>query len=354
VATLFGQNPFHSPDAEIVYMKVLLIADIIDSEIPYPEFYKQEWESRDSIHYLQDTIQSLGYEVEILEPVKGKDYVLEKIIQDKKKYSSKSLMIFNLVEGFFSPNREAYIPSLAEFLGIPFCGSDAKAQILSLDKSLTIEIASRLGILVPESQIVYSKENVVHSIFPSFGKPQNEGSSLGVSQSSLFRSPLDLEKWLLNLPEIYLPVRIETYLSGKEYTLGVMGSSFHLECTSVARVELEEIVYSQEVKGKDAMPEKIVLEPDSPKMKQIQAESIRIAKSLGVSGYSRLDWKEDEYGNPHFLEINLTPGLSYRYSALPVIYREMGKNYSELIKLILESAWEEYRKSHFRIYGKLG
>ncbi len=335
-------------------MKVILIADIIDSTIPFPEFYKQEWESRDSILYLQNTIQNLGHDVEILEPVKGKDFILEKIVQDRKKFPKEDLVLFNLVEGFFSPNREAYIPSLAEFLGIPFCGSDAKAQIISLDKSLTIDITSKLGILVPESRILYSRESVVHSIYPSFGKPQNEGSSLGVSNSSLFQNQEDLNRWLFELPEMYLPVRLEKYLPGKEYTVGVLGPSFCLECTSVARVELEEIVYSQEVKGKDSMPEKILLEPDSPKMQKIQKESIQIAKFLGVSGYARLDWKEDENGNPHFLEINLTPGLSYRYSALPAIYREMGEKYSDLIKLILASALEEYRKSHFRIYGKLG
>ncbi|MCB1179066.1 MAG: D-alanine--D-alanine ligase, partial [Leptospiraceae bacterium] len=110
---------------------------------------------------------------------------------------------------------------------------------------------------------------------------------------------------------------------------------------------------SEKIKSKSKMPEKLVLSKNINTNKIIQSKSLIISKLIGISGYARLDWKLDASGNPKFLEINLTPGLSFKYSTLPLIFQNKGISYKNLIKLILKSSLYDYKNSHFRTYGKL-
>jgi D-alanine-D-alanine ligase len=126
--------------------RIILIADIYPDNIKSSKHFYQEWESRDSINYLANVISSFAYIPEIIEPIKNRDKLLSELFSIIKNREESKTILWNLVEGFYSPNREAYIPSLAEFFGIPFVGSDASAQILSLNKKLTLDIAKSLGI----------------------------------------------------------------------------------------------------------------------------------------------------------------------------------------------------------------
>jgi len=100
--------------------KVILLADIHDSLPDLNSAFKQEWESRESIQFLMDTILKLEYEVILLEPKKSKLKILDILKDIVGSDSISDFILFNLVEGFSSRNREGYIPSLAEFFGIPF------------------------------------------------------------------------------------------------------------------------------------------------------------------------------------------------------------------------------------------
>ena len=101
------------------------------------------------------------------------------------------------------------------------------------------------------------------------------------------------------------------------------------------------------------MPETISFTLDEILKKKIQQDSIRICQRLKVFGYARLDWKLDTKGNPFFLEINLTPGLSRYYSSLPICYEESLGKYSDLIKKVLQFGYDNYNTNKFFDYGKL-
>ena len=124
--------------------KVILLADIHDSFPNLNSEDKQEWESKKSIYYLIETIFNLGYDVVLLEPKKGKLAVLE-TLKSILENPNIDCILFNLIEGFRSRNREGYIPAIGEFLGIAYTGSDAYAQNISLDKHLTKLIINDLG-----------------------------------------------------------------------------------------------------------------------------------------------------------------------------------------------------------------
>lgn len=330
-------------------LKILLIVDI------YPvgqnlELF-QEWESFESIQILKNTLEEIGHSVEILEPFTRKRELLEKLTFLSQEQRN-STLLWNLVEGYFSKNREAYVPALAEFLGFPYVGSEAYSQVLSLDKHLTKMIAFSLGIPTPMFCLLESASQTLNFHYPFFIKPNYEGSSLGIHQNNFISSPSEWKKFQTNLKEEFFPYLIEEYLEGKEYTLGILGNTKKLFPTRVLEVVSPSPIYSAEIKSKSEMLEEFLPLKDSFKEKWIQEMSLKLSYKLGVSGFARLDWKEKN-GNPYFLEINLTPGLSKKYSALPICAAVSGISYPELLNIIIESAMFEYQQQA-RDYGRRG
>ncbi|MDX1959927.1 MAG: D-alanine--D-alanine ligase [Leptospiraceae bacterium] len=341
-----------NPRLDLKEFEVVLLIDIYSEEINYLQNeYIQEWESRSSIQILEKTLVSLGARVKIFEPIFDKERMLKHLCKRIKENKQDKTIIWNLVEGFFSRNREGYVPSLAEFLGFPFCGSDASAMSISLDKNLTKKIAIELGIQTPRGILVQNRKEFISKIqFPVFLKPNGEGSSLGIKENSIIQDNTELRKSLTKAKKEFFPLLLEKFIEGTDLTLGIIQDRGRIIATNVYEVIIPNKVYSDEIKSKGVMTEKLVLWNDI-KSKKIQLDTIKLAERLGVKGYARADWKLDKKGKPQFLEINLTPGLSLEYSSLPICY---GKNkYSKLLKKILESALYEYNNSLSRKYGKL-
>lgn len=321
---------------------VLLLADI-HPEIGGDEF--QEWESLESVEHLKKTIELLGYHAIIFQPFYESEKILKFLYENRG--NRERIIIWNLVEGFYSRNREAYVPGVSEFFGFPFTGADSYSQIISLDKVLTQSIAKTSGAEVPKSIEINSRV-IPDSLpdFPLFCKPRFEGSSLGISSRSILQSKLELKNHLESLPLKLFPLLVEEYLPGREFTIGFIGLKHNLRKLSLCEICLDG-VYSENVKRKNKMPEKVIpiSHSEFPTIGEI---TLKIAASLGIYGYGRADWKLNEKGVPYFLEMNLTPGLSPFYSSFPISYNE---EYQKMVEEILLISLEEY-KSYSRNYGK--
>ncbi|HRG48040.1 MAG TPA: D-alanine--D-alanine ligase [Leptospiraceae bacterium] len=334
--------------------KVILLADIYDS-LPEVSFkQKQEWESQKSIDYLMKTISSLGYDSILIEPKLSKTKVLEAIKDILETGNIQNTILFNLVEGFESRNREGYIPSLGEFMGIPFTGSDTYAQTVSLDKGLMKLICKRARIPTKSFHVIEKIEDLSDTIdYPLFLKPNGEGSSLGINETSVIRNSRELYRKTEELLSEFDSILLEELLVGDDLTLGVIGNYPDYKATSVAKINYPSTVYGEDIKTKESMPETLSFSISRSLESKIQRDSIHICNRLRTSGYARLDWKCDAMGNPFFLEINLTPGLSAYYSSLPICYEASFGNYSDLIKKVLHFGYENYNTNKIFRYGIL-
>jgi len=337
---------------------VVIVADIHDSYQGLKSFYKQEWESKDSIRYLQSTIENLGFQTIVLEPKSGMEKILNylKKITNEIRFGKRRRMdtiLFNLVEGFSSRNREGYIPSIAEFLGIPHTGSDAYAQSVSLDKNLCKSIAEKLGIPVKPHIVIRKRDDLSHIKLDrtKLWKPNLEGSGISISEKNILNHRNDLKK-IESCLDKHSEILIEEYLPGEEYTLGVIGIRGKYKPTKAANLIFPGSVYGYKVKKKSDMPEKLEFNVDLGTEKKLQEYSIRISEEIGVSGYARFDYRCDKSGKPNFLEANLTCGLSYKYSTFPLCYtHSFQKKYSDMVQEILDFALEEFKNPRFS-YGK--
>ncbi|MEI1279905.1 D-alanine--D-alanine ligase [Leptospira venezuelensis] len=367
---------------------VLIVADIQKPDLDPKD--TQEWEDRNSVLEMKRTLEELGEKVEILE-------FPSKLLQNLSDYSSLEPqdrpVLFHLVEGFRSRNREALLPAIAEYAGFPHTGSDAYAQNLSLDKHLSKLFCVSAG--VPSSAwTILEKDSVevttfiedvdaarnsdsifrgadgmlnldstfrgnrlpLGSEFPVFFKPRFEGSSLGVGEKNLISDLADLNQFLNSKFQEYSSWVCESYLPGEEWTLAVIGSpTCGYKASKVARIGLEnspETIYGEITKTKLSMPERLYFDLDKERSEYIQKNSLELCKLLKSSGAVRLDWKADAQGKPMFLEWNLTPGLSSYYSSFPICYSESLGTYSDLMKELLEIARKEFLTERFH-YSKL-
>ncbi|MBM9501278.1 D-alanine--D-alanine ligase [Leptospira sp. 201903071] len=339
---------------------VLVYADLHEFSGEFPDSYKQEWESRASVEKIMELLNELGEVVELATTPRD---LLEKL----NLYSSLEFrdrpVIFHLMEGFRSRNREALIPATAELFGFPHTGSDAFSQNVSLDKNLTKIFAKSLGIPVAKGFSISfaDRENFTlpkEISFPCFLKPSGEGSSLGIGEKSVVGNEKELRSRLVQLPEEYFPYLAEDYLKGSEYTVSVMGSlAYGYRVSPAGRLILKddlkvEEVYGEKTKSKSVMPEVLVFDCPAERELFLQEQSVLFCKTLGSSGPARLDWKCNEEGEPFFLEINLTPGLSPFYSTFPICYRQALGEEKSLFSEILKIARLDGETPRF-LYSKL-
>ncbi len=260
-------------------------------------------------------------------------------------------MVFNIAEGQGGRNREAHIPALLEFLGIPYTGSDPLTLSLTLDKSMAKRVLASEGIPTPRFKKV-EKSGELEGLtlpYPLFVKLCYEGSSKGVRLDSKVRDLRSLEektRWLL---ETYRsPVLVEEFIQGPEFTVGILGNESP-SVLGVMQIEIKgvppgEAIYSLEVKREWEEKVRYLCPPpiDASLLKRIEEVALRSYRVLECRDVSRVDIRVGRDGEAYFLEINPLPGLSPAYGDLPIIAGRMGWTYDRLVKTIFHHALKRY------------
>src|SRR5688572_5974015 len=191
-----------------------------------------EYDSADTVNAIAAAIEAAGHEVEKIEvsgPATSLLERLEAIDPD---------IIFNTAEGDRGRMREAFYPALFEELGIPFTGSDAYTNAITLDKWLTKLMVQRAGIDTPRGVLVTVRnyEQVLERgaglAFPVIIKPNHEGSSKGIYNgalgSSVAKEPKDLPGALRSALRAYPDgVLVEEYIDGIDVAVGFIDGVGH-------------------------------------------------------------------------------------------------------------------------------
>src|SRR5262245_44095040 len=139
-------------------------------------------------------------------------------------------IVFNMAEGLTGVDREARIPALLERWGIPFTGSSACTLRTCLDKAATKRVLQQHGLPTP----AYAVISCAHSIpelpaFPLIVKPLHEGSSKGIEQTSVVSTRAALRERVAYVLATYRqPALVETFLSGREFTVALLGNGAEL------------------------------------------------------------------------------------------------------------------------------
>ncbi|MDH3268844.1 MAG: D-alanine--D-alanine ligase, partial [Ignavibacteria bacterium] len=141
-------------------------------------------------------------------------------------------IVFNFAEGLTGVNRESHLPAMLEMLQIPYSGSDALTLGICLDKSRAKEILTYHKIPNAKFLVANQKDDIKNANFdfPLIVKPISEGSSKGIFSSSFVKNTKELEDEINRILISYnQPALIEEFLSGREFTVAVLGNGDETE-----------------------------------------------------------------------------------------------------------------------------
>ncbi len=319
-------------------MRIGLTYDLRDHyrALGFSEEDVAEFDFGETIDAIDSTLRELGFETERI----GTITELVPLLAQGKRWD----LIFNIAEGVYGIGREAQIPALCDAYKIPYTFSDPCVMSLALNKDLTKRVIRDLGLPTPDFYLISSADeiNSIRLKYPLFAKPYAEGTGKGINANSVIKDKKTLTEVCTGLLKRYnQPVLVESYLPGREFTVGIIGSGNEAWIAGVLEVSLhsgaEDDVYSYSNKEncEDVVTYTLVDDATAKKAGKLALDSWR---GLGCLDAGRVDIRCDASGNPNFIEVNPLAGLHPEHSDLPIICTKAGISFIELIGSIVNSA----------------
>ncbi len=234
------------------------------------------------------------------------------------------------------------LQAVLEFLQLPYTGSGVMASAITMDKLRTKLLWQGRGL--PSGRFVWltsqqyqaglnvETRGAIEALgLPLFVKPSCEGSSVGISRVNTAEAlPAALDEAFRHDDNVL----IEAFLSGAEYTVGIVGD----QILPSIRIQTASEFYDYEAKyiSDDTQyfcPAGLSAEREA----ELQTLVWDAWHALGCSGWGRVDVMTDSKGNFQLLEVNTSPGMT-SHSLVPMAAKEAGMCFSQLVARILELA----------------
>ena len=253
-------------------------------------------------------------------------------------------IVFNFAEGARGFGREAQVPALLDAFEVPYTFSDPLVLALTLHKGMTKHVIRDHGLPTPNFAVVADDGDIarVRLPLPLFAKPVAAGSSIGVGAASVIRERDQLTTVCRRLWQQFgQPVLVETFLPGREVTVGITGTGDDARVLGVMEIQLHNAIDTEAYSyvNKLTWEDHVVFAPVSGVVATEAANlALRAWRLLGCRDAGRIDLRADANGRLHFLEVNPLAGLNPFYSDLCINCRLHDIPYRQLIEAIMESA----------------
>lgn len=291
---------------------------------------------QDYVDHVQAALESLGHTVTQVEVSGAAPDILRRIKRAEPE------LVFNLAEGQQGVWREAFYPTVYEFLDIPHTGAGPAVLGLALDKRLTGEILREHGVDAPRGHLITTDEPELQDglRYPLMIKPNYEGSSMGIHQDSVVETPEEARRLIERLLEEYPEgLDVEEFITGRELTVGFLGEP-HGGLTEVVEYRFPDKrhnIVDYEAKQSGTIETLCPAPLTTEELQDVQETALRAFDALRVPDAGRVDLRLREDGRPFLIEINPLPGLR-DISPLVVGAMEQGLSYADIMNRIVASA----------------
>ena len=242
-----------------------------------------------------------------------------------------------------TPGEDGKLQGYFDTLSIPYTSCDAATSAIKFNKRYTVAIARMAGIAVAESVHLFkhipvsAAELAAHLKMPVFVKPNNGGSSIGMSK---VEKPEDLEEAIAKAFKEDSQVLVEEMVQGREFTVGVFktkGEIIVLPMTEV-KAHSDKAFFDFEAKYEGKSTETTPAEVDEAIAERIREAARKIYAVFNCRGVVRIDFIYNEQNEkPYMLEINTIPGQS-EASIIPQQVRAMGWSLKDFYTKLVEEA----------------
>ncbi|WP_405607090.1 D-alanine--D-alanine ligase [Polaribacter sp. Asnod1-A03] len=245
--------------------------------------------------------------------------------------------VFNAIHG--NPGENGELLAYFNLVNLKHTSAPYYQMALTFNKRDTLSVVKEYGIKTAISIYLNKGDEVdVDRIIakvglPCFIKPNNAGSSYGISKAHTKEEILPaIEVAYKEDSEIL----IESFLDGTEVSVGVIQYKGETKVLPITEIVSENDFFDYEAKYEGKSQEITPARISEEEKLRVEEVAEKVYKVLNMSGFSR-----SEYifvaGEPHFLEMNTVPGLTEE-SILPQQAQASGISLSELFENAIESA----------------
>jgi len=244
-----------------------------------------------------------------------------------------------------TPGEDGKLQGYFDTLKIPYTSCDAATSAITFNKRYTVAVAKMADVAVANSVHLFknlpvSAMQVADQLkFPLFVKPNNGGSSIGMSKVD---KADDLEGAIEKAFKEDSQVLVEEMIQGREFTVGVFktkGNIIVLPITEV-RANDDKAFFDFEAKYQGKSTETTPAQVDEVIADNIRGAAKKIYSVFNCRGVVRIDFiYNEETGRPYMLEINTIPGQS-EASIVPQQVKAMGWSLKEFYTKLVEEAFE--------------
>ena len=248
-------------------------------------------------------------------------------------------LVFSGVKYFNFNNDKVWLNDCLEAYGIRYIASSRAALDNESDKNKAKKLIVKANIKTADFFVATPDEHEHSSSipipFPLFIKPVKGGDSRGIDSNSVAYNFASFKKKVLEIKTKHnLSSLVETYLPGKEYSVGIFQDSIK----GTLRAMPVQIIVKKNINGhrildfnvKKDDEEKVIAVTDTKIFKKISKLAKEAFKALGGKSLGRIDIKMNERGVPHFMEANLMPGLRKGYFYRSCLLN-LDMNYDDMI-----------------------
>jgi len=304
----------------------------------YGEEETAEFDRESTIEAIERELHALGHRTERVGQIRR--------LVERLAAGARWDLVFNIAEGVSGFGREAQVPALLDAYRIPYTFCDPLCAAVTLHKAVAKRVLRDSGIPTPDFAVVERPEDAarVDLPFPLFVKPVAEGTAKGIRAESKVRDRGALEAECARVIEACRqPALVETFLPGREVTVGITGTGEKAVAVATLEVilkpaaEADSYTYKNKEYCEDLCEYVLAKGPFAA-----EAERLALAawRALGCRDGGRIDLRADASGKLSVLEANPLPGLHPEHSDLPILCTKAGVPYRELIRRIVASATE--------------
>lgn len=229
--------------------------------------------------------------------------------------------------------------------GVKYTGSGVESSAINMDKIRMHELFREIGIPVVnflafdkrsgDNEIIQKTEKEIG--YPCFIKPNNTGSSIGVSRANNIH---ELRQGITKAFKTDEKIIVEEAVNNpRELEVAVLGNDHDLIISDPGEVNANGEVYSYEAKYFKPFSTTVKADLKEDKKTEIKKMAERAYRESGCRGYSRIDFLMDKNGNVFLNEINSLPGFT-KISMFPKLMEAEGIIYKDLITKIINLALE--------------
>jgi D-alanine-D-alanine ligase len=246
-----------------------------------------------------------------------------------------------------TPGEDGKLQGYFDMMNLPYTSCDAATSGLTFNKRYTVAVAAFAGINVAKSVVLIkgklgNPETIASQLnFPVFVKPNNGGSSIGMSKVNV---PEELGAAIEKAFKEDDQVLIEEFITGREFTIGVFRTKGEIVTLPFTEIKTKKEFFDFEAKYTPGFTDEITpAQVDEAIAEKVRATAKKVYQVFNCGGVIRIDFiYNDAKGEPYMLEINTVPGQS-EASIVPQQVKAMGWTLKKFYSALIEDALSNKR-----------